>query len=147
MFKTDTKCLKEIKTNDETNGFTIKCGSVNKFDPRVIYIKSRAKVTPTIERNDYSLCVSTVKAKFYEYLETFMPSYFQQIKEDYICTIEFSETSPRLGKISNLKYELYIVPLTTKPVNEHLELLNDITNGLNTRLKEIANTHCFQIVV
>jgi hypothetical protein len=95
-----------------------KYGTLDKNNPNIIYIRSKAVITPITDKKDFSEEIIKIKRSFENKVkETVRNSY--SFEDKHICTIEMSENGISFGKKSHVKYDIYVKPKEMKPLIEY----------------------------
>lgn len=129
-------CKEYIIKNDLFNNIY---GTVNKNDPRVIYIKSKIKIF--IEnKNDYLNDISSLKEEFNRLLKKYLKNNIQLLSEN-IIYIDCSEASLNIKKSTYFKYDLYIKPKEVKPIEQQINLVNNICFQTNDILLNLLKKY------
>lgn len=105
----------------------IKYGTLDKNNPEIIYIRSKARITPTIKKKDYNDSVSIIKKEFIKNVKTIVKSY-SKFEGKHICSLEMSDNGIAFGKKSYIKYDVYVKPKEIKKIDEYE---NDIKNMIS----------------
>ena len=124
--------------------FKTMCGSLDKENPNVIYIKGRAKIQPVFECKSYTPYVKQVKESVGKFVQETFKSH-GVFNKKFIFSCEVSENNLSTRKISNIRYELFIRPFEIKPVREYTNELTEISNSIEDILLTITDTGLFVI--
>ena len=123
----------------KNNLFNNTYGTVNKNNPRVIYIKSKIKIF--IEnKNDYLNDISSLKEEFNRLLKKYLKNNIQLLSEN-IIYIDCSEASLNIKKNTYFKYDLYIKPKDVKPIEQQINLVNNICFQTNDMLLNLLKKY------
>jgi hypothetical protein len=89
--------------------FTIKVGSTDRKNPRVIYFEGTTYVSPEYDSNEFISDMNRIekfaRKKVMESLRIFNSPF----KQDYIATFNSSSERMKKGKYSNLQFEYYLI--------------------------------------
>ena len=132
------RTAKEYSISDETTGLKTKYGALDKKNPEVIYIKSRATITPKIKKRDFSDSISKLKKVFEDNVRKTM-AHLTDYDKRHICTLEISENGISYGKKSRVRYDIFIKPKTVKPLEEYRDEIQKLSHIFNTDLKTLLN--------
>lgn len=124
--------------------FKTMCGSLDKENPNVIYIKGRAKIHPIFECKSYAPYVRKVKESVGEFVKETFKSH-GLFNEKFIFSCDVSENNLSTKKISNIRYELFIRPFDIKPVREYTQELTEISDSIEDILFTITKDGLFVI--
>lgn len=103
---------KTIRTNKEfkietLNPASLKYGSLNYYEPEVVYINGSAFIKPFVDSDDYPKDINKVikllKMDIYEFIRRY--SYFE---DNYILNFDLKENSLKKNKKSFLYFELFL---------------------------------------
>lgn len=134
----EKRTVKEYKL-DNDNVFQSKYGTLNKNNPSVIYVKSRGKIVPLIEKNTYIEDVADIKESLTAYVDRLIKNN-DEFQDRYIFNIDTGDNALKYNRKSYFKYDVYLVPVEIKPLDDYEETVNEmsmaISGHLETLLKE-----------
>lgn len=134
----EKRTVKEYKL-DNNNVFQSKYGTLNKNNPSVIYVKSRGKIVPLIEKNTYIEDVADIKESLTAYVDRLVKNN-DEFQNRYIFNIDTGDNALKYNRKSYFKYDVYLVPIEIKPLDDYEETVNEmsmaISGHLETLLKE-----------
>ncbi len=126
---------------DKNNKIITKYGSPTTEDkPKVLYIRSKAKITPFINKLSFETDINNIKNTFLKYIDT-------QIKKNknfnnkYLSNIDMSSKSITHGKISFLRYDVYIKPIKQKTLMDNKKLFERFSYKLDQKLDKLLNKY------
>ena len=150
--RTNIKMFKNELILEKGGKFITRFGSTMNIErPNVVYLRTKSKITPLTEKKEYDKEVNTIKNKFASFVkETIEKS--KSVNNDYLFNIDISSKSVKYGKVSFLRYDVYLKPTKLRTIKENrfrfqqlstkfdkkLEKLNvddKITNRINQHLK------------
>lgn len=139
------RTTKEINLpNDGYTKIKTKYGTLDKNNPEILYIRSRATVTPTISKKDFSEDISNIKKSFEKNVKTVM--FKSDVFEDkYICSIEMSENGIAFGKKSHMKYDVYVKPKINKTIDEYISDVQSIVYCFNQNITELLTKNNIKV--
>jgi len=109
-----------------------KYGTLDKNNPNIIYIRSKAVITPITDKKDFSEEIIKIKKSFEKKVkETVRNSC--SFEDKHICTIEMSENGISFGKKSHVKYDIYVKP-------KNIKNLDDYSNDIQTLVYQFNQT-------
>ncbi|MCD8206493.1 MAG: hypothetical protein LUD72_00995 [Bacteroidales bacterium] len=128
------------------DGYTVRYGAdKEEGDPSVLYLKTKARVTPTVKENDYVSQVSTVVRNFSRRVRNTV-KHHNSLSDTCIFTMDLSPSSVEWGKKSFLRYEVFTKPEERRPMDEYeglfLELARQIDADLDGMLEAQGLSRC-----
>lgn len=127
---------KEYKLPLDYTKIKSKYGTLDKNNPEVVYIRSRASITPSIKKKDFSDDVISLKKVFLNNVKTLIT--INNIFENkHLCNIEVSEKGLEYGKKSHIKFDVYLKPKEIKPIMEYYEDIKELSTVFNENLMGI----------
>lgn len=130
---------------DNINFITKYGTTCEELKPSVIYIKSKTKITPTIEKSSFEDEIDKIKIKFKNYIETSIKNH-KSFEDVSISNIEISSKSVTYKKVSHLKYDLYIRPKVKRNLEKYQRLVETLTTKINSYLIKLLNKNKLEIV-
>lgn len=119
------------------NNIYTRYGSESKsIYPSVVYLRSKTKITPTIQKTNFENDLNSLKEKFNDYI-------IEQVKinnnfnENCICSIDFSSKSVTYGKTSFLRYDIYLKLINKNTLLNNKNIIEDFSSQLNNKLTEL----------
>lgn len=135
------RTAKEYKLSFD-NHFSIqsKYGALDKNNPEILHIRSKATITPSVNKKDFSEDIIFLKREFEKNVkQTLINSY--DFENKHICSIEMSENGIAFGKKSHVKYDVYIKPKFQKKLKEYNNDILRLVYNFNQNLTELL-TNC-----
>lgn len=130
----------EIKLEKDGKFITRYGTTLNEKLPSVIYLRTKSKVTPTINKKEYDVEVNNVKEKFEEFVKnTILKS--KIVDDVFLFNIDISTKSIRYGKVSFLRYDVYLRPLKKKTIEENVYRMNQLSIKLDKKLEKLLNSN------
>ena len=122
-------------TLKKDNNFITKYGCFNSVNliPEVIYLRTKAKITPLKEKSSYIEDIDKVKKDFLCYIEQQILNN-KYIDDRYLFNLDISSKSVNFGKISNLRYDIYLKPFKKKNILEHKNFFERFSLKLDKKL-------------
>lgn len=139
MDEKKTRTTKEYQIN-KGETFRVKYGTLDKNNPEVIYLRTKAKIKPFIEKRDYSNDVQEIKDDFMQYIKDVV-KYDYFLNDRHICSFSVSEKGLAYGKGSHIKYDLYVKPLEVKPIQTYEQHLSVLVRNANNKLISMLEQH------
>lgn len=134
MTDDNKRTTKEYKIIDsQFPNVKIKYGTLDRNNPEIIYIRSKARVTPLIKQRDYYDSVTMVKNTFGNTVHNIIKNH-THFENRHICSIEMSENGISFGKKSYIKYDIYVKPKKVLKLNEYELDINNMVHVFNTNL-------------
>ena len=123
----------------KNNNFVTKYGTTCKsLKPSVLYLRTKTKITPIVDKNTYENDIIDIKNKFTEYVDKRIKKskYFDN---NYIFNIDISSKSIKYGKTSFLRYDVYLKPIVRKSVNDNMKLYSEYSVAFDKKLIKLLN--------
>jgi hypothetical protein len=119
--------------------FKLKIGSVNRNNPKAVYIDGRAFVKPNEEADDYNYSITVSKKEFKTalYRELLKSNLFDR---RFIMDFDIAKSGIKLNKYSFLSFQIFLkqkldIPMAIKKLKPLMEpFVLSITNELNSAL-------------
>lgn len=131
------RVTKEYKLKNERHPkIQTRYGATNKNNPEVVYIRTKARITPLSRRDDYSDAIVEIKASLARAIRDAIED-DSRLENRHITTVEISEKSITFGKKSNAKYDIFIKPVNKKGIDQYYGMVEgfmDTVNGTFERL-------------
>ena len=129
------------RTSKELTIFTncninCKLGTVNKYDPSIIYIRAKAKLFPNIDKKDYSNDIKEVKKNFNKYTKLLLNNN-SNFDNKHIVNFELGENCLSYNKKSNVKYDIFLKPNVIREITMQEVYVKEIVDKLNNKLIEL----------
>lgn len=126
---------------DKQSKFITRYGStLEDSKPLVIYLRTKSKITPLVSKKDYSDEIAMIKSKFTDFVKKTVYS-SKSVLDEYLFNIDITEKSIKYGKISNLKYDIYLKPTKLKSIEENKIRLKQLSIKLDKKLEKLLNTN------
>lgn len=133
MVKNETTFTKE--------NFTTKYGStLEEQKPSVIYLRTKSRITPSLQMKEYGNEISNVKNAFAKFVEKTVTE-SKSVMNEYLFNIEISSKSISFGKPSFLRYDIYLKPAKIRTLNENLFRMRQISEKLNKEMKRLLKNN------
>lgn len=134
MFKNEVILEKDGK-------FITRFGSTLEVErPSVVYLRTKSKITPLIEKKEYDTEVNIVKDKFTSFVkETIENS--KSVNNDYLFNIDISSKSVKYGKVSFLRYDVYLKPTKVRTIEENRFRLQQLSIKFDRKLEKLLNSN------
>lgn len=124
----------------EKNGkFVTRYGSTFDCDkPSVIYLRTKSKITPSIQKKEYDNEIDNIKSSFTDYVkETISNS--KSVDNQYLFNIDISSKSVKYGKVSFLRYDVYLRPSKLRTISENRFRMQQLSTKLDKKLEYLLN--------
>ena len=139
------RTTKEYKLDDNNNiGIKSKYGTLDKNNPEILYIRSRAIITPLIKKKDFSEDIALVKKEFEKNIKRIILN-SNIFENKHICSIEMSENGIAFGKKSHMKYDIYVKPKENKLLEEYFDDVKNLVYVFNQNLSELLTKNNIKI--
>lgn len=134
MFKNEVILEKDGK-------FITRFGSTLEVEhPSVVYLRTKSKITPLTEKKEYDTEVNIVKDKFTSFVkETIEKS--KSVNNDYLFNIDISSKSVKYGKVSFLRYDVYLKPTKVRTIEENRFRLQQLSTKFDRKLEKLLNSN------
>lgn len=126
----------------EKNGkFITRYGSTIESEyPSVVYLRTKSKITPLIQQKEYDKEVSTIKKRFTEFVhDSILKS--KSVDDDYLFNIDISSKSVKYGKVSFLRYDVYLKPSKQRTIEENKFRLRQLSVKFDKKLEYLLNSN------
>lgn len=134
MFKNEVILEKDGK-------FITRFGSTLEVEhPSVVYLRTKSKITPLTEKKEYDTEVNIVKDKFTSFVKEAIEK-SKSINNDYLFNIDISSKSVKYGKVSFLRYDVYLKPTKLRTIEENRFRLQQLSTKLDKQLEHLLNTN------
>lgn len=124
---------------DKGNNFITKYGTtINTEKPSVIYLRTKSKITPLIKLKEYNNEVNCVKNEF----ESFVTDAIRKskcVQNDFLFNVDISEKSIKYGKVSFLRYDVYLKPNKNKTLLGNKFRIEQLSKKFDKKLEELLN--------
>lgn len=130
----------EIKLSD-MGKYNVKCGTINKNNPEVLYIRTKIKVKPSDKKTTYFNEIIGIKNKFVRNVKSIIVN-DDTISNDYIFHFDANEKGMVYNKNSYIKYDIYIKPVVVKKFLDYRTDMTVLANKLNDNLSALLKETC-----
>lgn len=139
------RTTKEYKLDDNNNiGIKSKYGTLDKNNPEILYIRSRAIITPVIKKKDFSEDIALIKKEFEKNIKRIILN-SNIFENKHICSIEMSENGIAFSKKSHMKYDIYVKPKENKLLEEYFDDVKNLVYVFNQNLSELLTKNNIKI--
>jgi hypothetical protein len=121
-----------------------KYGTLDKNNPEILYIRSRATITPVIKKKDFSENIISIKKHFEKNVKNIIYS-SNNFEDKYICSIEMSENGISFNKKSHVKYDIYVKPKNNKNLEDYSNDIQTLTYQFNQTLANLFTENNIKI--
>lgn len=126
---------------NKKNNFVTKYGStLNDKNPSVLFLRTKSKITPTVNKKEYDCEINSVKEYFTSIVKDTVLS-CKSIEDTYIFNIDISSKGVKYGKTSFLRYDLYVRPTKRRTVEENKYRLQQLSTKLDKQLEKLLNNN------
>lgn len=141
-------CKLKSKSNEiaikKENGFSTKYGSKENIkDNNIFYVRTKTKITPITNKQTYEDDVEKVKFNFANYISKLILKN-KHFENEYLSNIDMSAKSISYGKISFLRYDIYLKMKNKDTLENNKELLYKISDNIDTFLIKTLSKHNIQ---
>lgn len=106
--------------------------------PTVVYLRTKSKITPSINKKEYDTEVVEIKTRFSTFVEDSIKK-CKSVHDDFLFNIDISSKSVRYGKVSFLRYDLYVKPYKVRTIEENRFRLQQLSTKLDKQLEHLLN--------
>lgn len=117
---------------DTNDCFKVKYGTLNKYNPDVIYIRAKAKLKALTKNYDYKSELKMIEFNFIKKVKKL--SINTNLFDKIICTFETPDKGISHKNSSFIKYDIYLHPKTIKNITDYE---NDVKSLLSLTNKEL----------
>lgn len=136
-----TSMSKNEVTLKKQNKFITRYGSTLDEDyPSVVYIRTKSKITPSRQKKEYDTEVNNVKNKFTSFVKKSINK-SKSVHNDYLFNIDISSKSVKYGKVSFLRYDVYLKPTKKKTLEENLFRFQQLSTKFDKKLEQLLNSN------
>lgn len=130
----------EVTLHKDTK-FITKYGTTSEGKyPSVLYMRSKAKITPLEKKASYEDEITNVKEQFMEYVgEQIRKS--KQFGNSHLCNIDISSKSVSHGKVSFLRYDVYLKPIKRQTFEASKKQFTVFSTRLDKKLDKLLNKY------
>lgn len=127
---------------EKTNHF-VKYVSTNNIGveyPNVVFLRAKVRITPIHKEKTYENKINNIKKSFNDYANELIkknPLY----DNEFILTIDVSEKSVSYGKISHLRYDLFVKPSKPTRMEDNISNLSFLSNKFDDKLISLFNEY------
>ena len=114
----------------------IKYGTMDKNDPSVIFIRAKGDIKPYIKKTSYTNDVKELKECFKNMVRDHIISNENLFTKRWICNVEITDKGLAYNKHAHLRYEVFIVPETKKPIEEYETVFSELANKINNSISD-----------
>lgn len=134
MFKNEVILEKDGK-------FITRFGSTLEVErPSVVYLRTKSKITPLTEKKEYDTEVNIVKDKFTSFVKEAIEK-SKSVNNDYLFNIDISSKSVKYGKVSFLRYDVYLKPTKIRTIEENRFRLQQLSIKFDRKLEKLLNSN------
>ena len=126
---------------EKNNNFVTRYGGTLENDkPSVLYLRTKAKITPLINKKEYNIEVNKIKHDFKTFVEKAIKT-SKSVQNDFLFNVDISEKSMRYGKVSFLRYDIYLKPTKKRTLKENLHRIKQLSLKLDQKLEKLLNSN------
>lgn len=128
-------------TLEKDSKFITRYGStIESNNPSVIYLRTKSKITPSKQQKEYGKEVDTIKEKFTEFVHNSINK-SKSVHNDYLFNIDISSKSVKYGKVSFLRYDIYLKPIKQRTIEENRFRLQQLSTKFDRKLESLLNSN------
>ena len=109
---------------------------MDKNDPSVIFIRAKGDIKPYIKKTSYTNDVKELKECFKNMVRDHIISNENLFTKRWICNVEITDKGLAYNKHAHLRYEVFIVPETKKPIEEYETVFSELANKINNSISD-----------
>lgn len=117
-------------------GIRIKYGTMDKRDPSVIFIRAKGDIKPYVKKTSYANDVKELKEGFRNMVKSHLAENERLLPKRCICNVEITDKGLAYNKHAHLRYEVFVVPETKKPIEEYESDFSELANKINGSISE-----------
>lgn len=129
MLPKTNKFVKYISTNNISLEF-----------PEIVFLRAKVKITPIHKEKTYENKINKIKTGFNKYANDIIKG-CNLFDKEYILTMDVSEKSVAYGKISHLKYDLFVKPSKPMSMEDDINHLSILSDKLDNKLISLFVEH------
>ena len=138
------RTTKEYEIKDGHTKIRSKYGTLDKSNPEIIYIRSRATITPVFKKKDFSEEIILIKRLFEKNVKKIICN-SNDFEDKYICSIEMSENGISFNKKSHVKYDVYVKPKNNKNLEDYSDDIKSLVYQFNQNLLNLFTENNIKI--
>ena len=122
---------------EKDNHFITKV-STNTTDefPMVVFLRAKVRITPLEDNGSYENEILSIKKEFDEFARNILDN-DRYYDNNYIFSVDVAEKSVKYNKTSHLRYDIFVKPKNRLRLEEHRDILKDISDVLDKKLIEL----------
>lgn len=126
----------------EKNGkFITRYGSTIESErPSVVYLRTKSKITPLCQQKEYDNEVNVVKKSFTEFVHSSILK-SKSVDNDYLFNIDISSKSVKYGKVSFLRYDVFLKPSKQRTIEENKFRLQQLSIKFDKKLERLLESN------
>ncbi len=134
--------IKPLSFSYTTNEGFVTQISTNTTDeyPKVVFIRTKVRLTPTLKERGYEDEVLKIKKKFEAFATERIKSN-TNFENEFLFNVTVAEKSVQYDKNSHVRYDLFLKPIQKVTMNDIKEKLESVANKLNNELYCILRAH------
>lgn len=136
---------KEIILKKENNFITKYGYNGNNKIPEVIYLRTKAKITPLKKSFSYEKELDKVKENFNDFLLEEIENN-PNFDKKFLFNIDISSKSVKYGKISNVRYDIYLKPLKKDTLISNQKLFEQFSLKVDRQLINLLQKYKIECV-
>lgn len=127
--------LKEyVLEKDYCKSIITKYGSYSDENkPKVIYLRTKAKIEPLTEKMTFENDIDNIKKEFLIYINKEILKN-KSLQDTYLSNIEISSKSVKFGKVSFLRYDLYLKPRVIRTLEKNIKSFTKLSSKFDKKL-------------
>lgn len=122
-----------LEKEHEINLITKYGSYLSENKPKVIYLRTKAKITPIIEKVSFEENINSIKEEFLKYIEKEVLKN-KYLHNTYLSNIEISSKSVKYNKISFLRYDLYLKPKIKNTLQQNQQFFTKLSLKFDKKL-------------
>lgn len=125
----------------ENNLFKLTLGTLDKHNPKTIYVNSGVFITPNDDKEDYGKEMDFIRKSLNRNIKDYL-KFSGLFKENFILNFEVPLNALKMGKKSHLFLQYHLIQKNDKPlkledlINNNENLFNNILINLKNNLEE-----------
>lgn len=117
------------------NKFNVKYGTLNVYEPNVIYLRAKARIVPNEDR-DYFKSVQAIRRHFLKYVDMIIAN-DKNLAREHIAQLATNENGLKYNKISIIKFDIYLKPMDNIKFINYLPSVKELSSEFCTQLENI----------
>lgn len=104
--------------------------------PNVVFLRAKVRITPIEIKKTYEKDILSMTSEFDSFVRSILDVNINYDK-NYIFSVDVAEKSVKYKKTSHLRYDMFLKPKNKVRLEEHRDILKDISDILDNKLIQL----------